>query len=143
MKVLVDTNLLVSALLSAATPPSLVVAGAMNAMYELLVSEESITELLVKCRQKPYLAERISEATLANTVDILRVTATVLPILSIPPAAITRDPKDDYLIAHAIAEQVDVLVSGDRDLLALDGTFPFRILTPAAFAATLEADQTP
>lgn len=31
--------------------------------------------------------------------------------------AITRDPKDDYLVALALRERVDALVSGDRDLL--------------------------
>ena len=31
--------------------------------------------------------------------------------------ALTRDPKDDYLVALALQERVDAIVSGDRDLL--------------------------
>lgn len=34
-----------------------------------------------------------------------------------------------------------MLVSGDRDLLALDGTFPFRILAPAEFIAALAQEE--
>ena len=52
---------------------------------------------------------------------------------------IVRDPKDDYLMAHAILGRVDFLVTGDRDLLALDGEVdPLRILTAAAFSRMLE-----
>lgn len=35
----------------------------------------------------------------------------------IDPPAVTRDSKDDYLVALARAQRVDAIVSGDRDLL--------------------------
>jgi predicted nucleic acid-binding protein len=39
-------------------------------------------------------------------------------------SAITRDPKDDYLIALAREAGVDAIVSGDGDLLVLEGIDP-------------------
>jgi len=50
----------------------------------------------------------------------------------------TRDPNDDYLIAAAKATGVPLVVSGDRDLLALTDPLP-AVLTPAAFLDTLKA----
>jgi uncharacterized protein len=41
--------------------------------------------------------------------------ATVCPDPA-PTPGVTRDPADDYLVALAQAEQVDAIVSGDRDL---------------------------
>jgi putative PIN family toxin of toxin-antitoxin system len=52
-----------------------------------------------------------------------------------PPVS-TRDPDDDYLLALARSAQVDVLVSGDRDLTDLPDTEP-AIETPAQFERRL------
>jgi hypothetical protein len=52
------------------------------------------------------------------------------------PATLTRDPDDDYLLALARSAEVDVLVSGDRDLTDLPNTKP-PIETPAQFAQRL------
>jgi uncharacterized protein len=127
-------------MLSVASPPARVLDLGMASHFDLLISAGSIEELLEKCAQKPYLAQRIPASALTRFVDLLSVSATILPNPDMPPEAVTRDPKDDYLIAHALAEEVDTLVSGDRDLLALDCTFPFRILAPAAFVAELDQE---
>ena len=55
-----------------------------------------------------------------------------------PLTSLTRDPKDDYLIACALAVRADYLVSGDKDLLVLGDLFePLKIRTPSAFLAEL------
>jgi len=48
------------------------------------------------------------------------------------PAA-SRDRKDDYLLAHAIAGRADYLVSGDADLLSVDRVGGVAIVNPAGF----------
>jgi putative PIN family toxin of toxin-antitoxin system len=55
--------------------------------------------------------------------------------LTIP--AICRDSKDNYLLAYATIAQVDLLVSGDHDLLELGEFEGVRIVSPATFAALL------
>ena len=49
-----------------------------------------------------------------------------MPALAVAPPAVGRDADDDYLIAQAEADEVDYLVSGDKNLQALkDRPFPF------------------
>lgn len=51
-----------------------------------------------------------------------------------------RDPDDNRLLEAAVAGQVDVLVTTDRDLLALDPFEGIRIVTPATFFAMLDRE---
>jgi hypothetical protein len=46
---------------------------------------------------------------------------------------ITRDEKDDYLLALAKKGKADILITGDDDLLVLKKHGKTRILKPAAF----------
>jgi predicted nucleic acid-binding protein len=46
---------------------------------------------------------------------------------------ICRDPHDDKFIACALAVGAGVIVSGDKDLLSISGTFDMLIITPREF----------
>ena len=140
MKVLVDANILISIMLSPRGVPGAILDRAISGSFSLLVSEHTLAEVLRSCRGKPYIAQRVSPSRAEGFVDAIRTGSIVLPTLEPPFEPYTRDPKDDYLIAHALAEDVDILVSGDRDLLALNGVYPFRILAPAAFIALLHEE---
>jgi putative PIN family toxin of toxin-antitoxin system len=50
----------------------------------------------------------------------------------------SADPDDDYLIALALASEADLIISGDRDLLELEGEDLPRIVRPAEFLSSLE-----
>lgn len=54
-----------------------------------------------------------------------------------PSGAYCRDPDDIPVLDLAIWQQVDVIITTDPDLLALDGEFAFRIVNPAGFQAML------
>ncbi len=47
----------------------------------------------------------------------------------------SRDADDEIFLRLALGAQADALVTGDRDLLELEGHYPFLILTPADFKA--------
>jgi len=52
--------------------------------------------------------------------------------------AVTRDPKDDYLLAHALVGGADCLVTGDEDLLTLQQqVHELEILTHRQFCELL------
>ena len=51
---------------------------------------------------------------------------TVLPV-------VTRDAKDDYLLAYALVGQADYLVTGDEDLLVLQEIEGLKIVNPTQF----------
>ena len=48
-------------------------------------------------------------------------------------ADVLRDPTDRWVLATAVASQAEVLVTGDDDLLAVQGRAPIRVLSPRAF----------
>lgn len=56
-------------------------------------------------------------------------------IIQIP--RITRDLKDDYLLAYAVVGEADYLVTGDKDLLVLEKIGEVAIVSPADFAKLL------
>ena len=54
-----------------------------------------------------------------------------------------RDPNDAHVLAAALVGNVDYLVTGDADLLVLDGTLPNgapKIVTPAWFVREVLGD---
>jgi len=140
MKICVDANVLVSFLLSPAPPhhPYRIIQGAIDDKYHLLVSETTIQEVLLNVSRKPYLAARIPEEATVRLVALLRTHATILPEIEMSIPSIVRDVKDDYLIAHAVIEGADLLISGDKDLLVLGTVGDVRIVSPATFVRLLD-----
>jgi predicted nucleic acid-binding protein len=65
---------------------------------------------------------------LVTLLDVVADPSKVLPV--------TRDPKDDYLVALAAEHCVDFIVSGDKDLLEWEDQTPPAI-APAAFEELL------
>ena len=122
MRIVLDTNLLVSGVIAAGLPRRLI-DGAMAGEFELCTSEVLLAELLdVISREK--FAQRLAQAglTAQGIVDDLRRLA-VVAAPSDTPRVVLTDPDDDHVIAAAIAGQADLIASGDqRDLLPL-GSF--------------------
>lgn len=140
MRVLIDTNVLISHLLRPGE------AGAVRTIFRafledwftLLVPEALLQELLVTVRSKPRLAKRIPPEALEAFAAILAEFGERVEEIREPIPAVTRDPKDDYLLAFALVGEAGYLVTGDKDLLELRGQLPgLEILTPAQFADLL------
>lgn len=140
IRAVVDANVLISHLLKPAAdgPPNRVVRAAIAQAFELVIVETTLAEMHDSIRTKPYLNERITVKSAAQLESALRFSASVIPesISNVP--RLTRDPGDDYLLAHAILHDVTYLVSGDQDLLELDEFEGVRIVSPATFAALLD-----
>ena len=130
MRVVLDANVLVSAVISTAGPPRQIVAAWIVGRFELVASP-ALFEELRDVLDRPRLRRWVSTATAANFIDGLAEDAEVIDD---PPAqpALSPDPDDDYLITLARAAQADYLVSGDRHLLDLADPEP-PVLTPRQF----------
>lgn len=103
--------------------------------FEVVVPRELIVELL-SIREKTHLANRIPDWEVENLVAALRLMGRVVDSGTPRRFSALRDRGDDYLLTAAIRHDVDVLVSGDKDLLALARFLELpRILTPAQFVA--------
>ena len=139
MRFVLDTNLLVSGVISAGLPRRLI-DGAKVGEFELCTSEVLLAELLdVLSREK--FAARLSQAGLTphGIVDDLRRLAVVVSPADVP-RAVPTDPDDDHIIAAAVAGQADLIASGDkRDLLPLGSSQGILIITAREAVERLEA----
>lgn len=129
MRLVLDTNTVVSGLLWDYTPSQLIDAG-LQGRIELFTSQVLLLELEdVLPRRK--LARRVAASGLSVAQLVARY---ALLAHSVSPAAIERvsaDPDDDHVLACAIAAKADLVVSGDSDLLELGQYQGIPIVSPA------------
>jgi uncharacterized protein len=130
-----DVNVLVSA---ARTPNGLcgrLLEAAIDGRWRPVVSMmlfEELEDVLARPAFRDALGQEAVDRFLAGLLAV----AEWAPDPEGAPVVSTRDPDDDYLLALARSAQVNVLVSGDRDLTDLAGTQP-PIETPAQFSQRL------
>ena len=140
MRVLLDTNVLISYLLSPkpTSPIGYIVRACFQGDCTLVLPQEVLEELETTATQRRHLRGKITAAQIRELVDLLTQISECIP--SIPEAipAVTRDPKDDYLLTYALVGQVDYLVTGDADLLSLGQVDPVKIVTPHQFQEILD-----
>jgi uncharacterized protein len=134
MRVILDTNVLLGALISPYGPPDAIYRAWRLDRFELVTSTVQLDEIRRVSRYpklKPILpAHRIG--TMVNNMQ----RANVLGALPALPAGVTvTDPDDSYLLAMALASEADYLVTGDRraGLLQKESAGRTRIVTPSAF----------
>lgn len=140
MRVILDTNVWISYLLTPRETGTIVtvVRTCLAERLELVVPGELLDELMQARARKRYLRERSTEQQMQTLVEVLRHIGDVpAPLTQVEPLA--RDPGDDYLIAYALVGRVDYLVTGDDDLLALEGISDLRIVDPVDFLDVLNA----
>jgi putative PIN family toxin of toxin-antitoxin system len=104
----------------------------------ILLPGQLLEELTRKAHEKKYLADRITPQELQEFVALLSELAEAIPHIPEAIPAVTRDPKDDYLLAYALVGQADYLVTGDEDLLVLKQIDQVKIVTPREFATILK-----
>jgi putative PIN family toxin of toxin-antitoxin system len=136
MRVLLDTNILVSAVLIQGGPPGLIYQAWFQGAFTLLTCEEQIAELRATLR-KPAIARRIRPYHSGRMINDLRRLAAL--VKDLPRVHRSPDPEDDFLLAAAQAGSADYLVTGDKSgLLALVRHQGTRILSAGEFAGILK-----
>ena len=140
MRIVLDTNLLVSAVIAAGLPRRLL-DGAKAGEFELCTSDVLLAELLVVLMRRKFAARlEQAELTPAGIVAELRKLSVVVPTPQTPPRVVLTDPDDDHVIAAAIAGTADLIASGDRrDLLPLGSVEGIAIVTAREAVDRLEA----
>jgi uncharacterized protein len=128
MRVVVDTNVFVSAALKQQSMPGMaaLVVERRGGLLKSLATEQQLFEVVAR----PRLASLID----AETQAWLRKMMAAAELVTITERiAACRDPTDDKFLELAVNGHADLIVSGDADLLALN---PFReipVVTPAVF----------
>ena len=124
LRLLLDASTLASGFAGLAYrgPSARLVEGLLDQALEAVVCPTLIAELR-RTLAKPYFAQRISDEQVDGAIqDLLAVS--VLLSDPIDPPRVLRDPDDDYLLALASAGGVEMIVTGDRDLLDHPGLVP-------------------
>ena len=130
MKIVCDTNVLVSGILFGGNPRSILQAST-RGEFENFISPDILRETHeVLLRPKFGLTARQADGIIKYLSDSFE---TVFPETRVKEIA--ADPDDDRILEAALAAKAHCIVSGDTDLLRLGAWKKIRILAPSEFVA--------
>ena len=135
MRLVVDTNVLISALLVQNSLPAQLITLWREGRFELLTAAEQLDELR-RVTRYPKIRERLTPALAGRLINELREVAVL--VRDLPEVVLCADPNDNYLLGLAQAGAADWLVTGDkRDLLGLRVHGRARIVTVRMFLSRI------
>lgn len=127
MRVVIDTNVLVSALLHGRSLPFQLIALWRQGKVTLITSAEQLEEIR-RVTRYPKLQARLNPAVAGRLVNELKGSAIVIE--NLPDVSVSPDPWDNYLLATIEAGMAELLITGDKaDLLSLGRHGGARIIT--------------
>jgi putative PIN family toxin of toxin-antitoxin system len=141
LRVVIDTNVIVSGILSREGAP----AELLNAWRErrfLLLSSSTIVAELRTVLQYPriYKKYHLSDDDIEQTITLLEHDALLVAGDTNVTGSVPDDPKDEMFLACALDAQADVVVSGDHHLLDLGNFRDIPIITARQFLDQLKQE---
>ena len=129
MRILVDTNILISAVLFPHSKPAKALLK-VSEEHDMVLCEQNLTELREVIRRKApeYLPD--------VEVLLLELSYELIPV-SYHVEKLIRDPKDQPILNAAILANVDLLITGDKDFLVLGLEQPLCITAAQFFRGLL------
>jgi putative PIN family toxin of toxin-antitoxin system len=140
MRAVLDTNVIVSAVLSAGSPPDSVLRAWRKEAFQLVSSAPLLRELETVLK-RDHIAGRLGwspSERRAFIADLREGAIVVIPEKKME--VVLADPSDNKVLEAAVAGHADYIVSGDQHLLSLKTYDGVQIVTPARFVAILVAD---
>lgn len=136
MRVVIDPNLLVSYLLTHRGPIAQIIDNHLAQEDFTLLGCVQLLEELDRVLQYSKFQRYFDDKTRLRFIALI---ASLSELVDIPDQVprLVRDPKDDYLIACALAGKADFLVSGDKDVLAVKAVETVKMVTAKQFLETL------
>lgn len=128
MKLVLDTNVLIAALIAHGVCNELLEYCAIN--HEIILSAFILDELRDKLVRKFGFSSREVE----DVIRLLKSRAVLVTPQALEASA-CRDPDDDNILGTAIAGSCECIVTGDKDLLDLQRVQDIRMINPSDFWA--------
>lgn len=128
MRVVLDTNVIVSALFFRGVPYTLLDAWR-NRQFTLLTSPKIIEEYRDVANR---LSAKHKGVNIDRFIELLTVSSEIVEPAEMM-SQVTKDPKDEKFLACAFGGKASVIVSGDDHLLSVDGYGGLRIMKPRDF----------
>ena len=137
-RAVLDSSALVSAFITPRGPAGQLIRAAHRGAFQLCLSAEIIEET-AGVLMRPKITDRYRRKPNAAQEFCSGLAAAALLVRDLPRLeAVPLDPKDDMIIATAVAARADHLVTGDRRHLLVLGHYEgIRILGPRAFLEAL------
>ncbi|KVT58254.1 putative toxin-antitoxin system toxin component, PIN family [Burkholderia ubonensis] len=134
MRVILDTNVLLGALISPSGPPDAIYRAWRAARFELITSVEQLDELR-RVSRYPKLKIILPAHRIGTMINNMQRAIVLNTLPALPNGVETNDPNDRFLLAMALAGEADYLVTGDRraGLLERGSIGRTRIATPVVF----------
>ena len=137
--VVLDTNVLVSALISRNGPAGRMLAEVKRAGLKLITSAAQLRELrnvLDREQLRRYIRRDEAEDLIRNLEAVGEV------VTDLPDVNVSTDPDDNLILAAAVAGRADMIVSGDRKhMLALGAVEGIPIVTARDAVRQLRGQQ--
>jgi uncharacterized protein len=128
MRVVVDTNVFISAGLKENSPPETAIhlVAASHRLLKSAMTEQELFITLARPRLMPLIDPQFRDwlRELIATAELVNITERI---------AACRDLRDDKFLELAVNGRADLIVTGDRDLLALNPFHGVSIVAPADF----------
>ncbi len=130
MKIMIDTNVLVSSALNRNGTPFKAFLKAVTSPNQAVICEQNIDEMRRVFNRK--FPDKIGALESFLALSMLTLTVIPIPDEAHKSEEQVRDIDDRPILRAAIAAKADILVTGDFDLLEAGLSYP-KILTPAQF----------
>ena len=131
MRVVLDTNVLISGIFFHGVPGKILDAWVDGRFFiyatRSILEEYGVVIMLTAGRE-----ELLGMEWFETILRLCHIVPDPVKVVSY-----TRDPKDDKFISCALDAKADYLVSGDKDILSITGSFPFEVVSPAKFLSRL------
>ena len=131
MRVILDTNVLISGIFFSG-PPAKILRAWRDGKVQFVLSTEILQEYDEVGKR---LSRRYPGIDMGPLFMLLARNAELVEAATLP-APVSNDADDDKFLACALASGTEVIISGDDDLLTVSGYRNLRILTPREFVDT-------
>ena len=135
MKVVLDTNVYVSAAISSGAPCELIHHWISGSDFEVLICPKLMTEIKDVLLERQALRRWISLADAHLFIHQVQGLATTLPDPR-EVAPLLRDLNDDFIIHFAHEQDANFVITGDKDFEGWDRASP-RVVSPRTFVTLL------
>jgi len=140
MKVIVDANIWVSALLNPSGVPGQVIQAALESRFDVFTSDHLWNEIVTAVSRDRVRGPLVATGRWAEADELLRaLRGQVAFVDANPPRGswIADDPADDWVIECALTASAERIVTGDRKLLDLRAVEGITIVTARQFLAEI------
>jgi putative PIN family toxin of toxin-antitoxin system len=141
LRVVIDTNVIVSGILSRKGVPAEVLNAWRERRFLLLSSSDIVAEVRAVMKYpRIYKKYHLSDDDIEQTITLLEHDALLVAGDTNVTGSVLDDPKDEIFLACALDGQADVVVSGDHHLLDLGNFWDIPIITARQFLDQLKQE---